>query len=92
MRKPPKPLARLHNILVELMAIADEIETPLIPNEASEAIVEAIHGVLDALGTLSTQHYGPVKVNAKLKKERQVLIEEAAPPNGQPKPPPVTAR
>lgn len=84
-----KPLGRLHDVLIELMAIADELATPLLPDDASEGISEAIQGVLDSMGVLSSQQYGEPKVKSKPPKDRQTTIKEALPPNGQPIEPPV---
>jgi hypothetical protein len=78
-----KPLGRLHSVLIELMAIADELDTPMMPNEASEGVTEAIHGILDAMGELSSQQYGKADVKPKPPKDRQTTIKEALPANGQ---------
>jgi len=84
-----KPLGRLHSVLIELMAISDQLDTPLMPNEAFTEIGEAVRGVIAAMDALCEQQYGEAKVKPKLPKDRQTTIKEALPANSQPNGSPV---
>lgn len=92
MKKPSRPLARLHAVVSELIEIHEATMTPLVPTPISGHLGDAIQSVMLAQQELLFPSDDAAPAKKKKPGERQTLIEEAAPPNGQPKPPPVTAR
>lgn len=92
MKKPPKPLSRLHAVIAELIEIHELTLTPLVPTPISGHLGDAIQSVMLAQQELLFPADDNAPVKSKKPKERQTLIETAPGENGQPKPPPVTAR